>query len=396
MQMTFRWYGSHDAVPLQYIRQIPSVRGIVSALYDAPVGAAWPVASIARLQDRIADEAMTLAVIESIPVHEDIKLGRPSRDAFIDAYCTSIARVGAAGVPVVCYNFMPIFDWTRTALAMPLPDGSTTLAYEHAALERMDLPRGTGELPGWNTAYDADVLRALRMAWRAVDGEQLWENLAYFLERAIPVAESAGVRMAIHPDDPPWPIFGLPRVVVDAPSLRRVLSLIDRPANGLTFCTGSLGASAGNDLRSMVREFGARSQIHFMHCRNVQRTASRDFHEVAHPSACGDVDMRGVMQALCDVGFAGVVGGSLLLVFITAREHRAKYQTDETDDDRPQQGRHEPAHGKCNVESSRHPCGEHEHQRVQDQRKQPQRDKLNWEREKREDGSDKRVDNTEN
>jgi len=211
-------------------------------------------------------------MIESIPVHEDIKLGRPSRDAFIEAYCTSIARVGAAGVRVVCYNLMPVFDWTRTALAMPLPDGSTTLAYADAALARIDLSRGTGELPRWSTAYDADALRALLSAWRAVHAEQLWENLAYFVERVIPVAESAGVRMALHPDDPPWPIFGLPRVVVDAPALRRVLSLVDRPANGLTFCTGSLGALATNDLPAMVREFGAQSRIHFMHCRNVQRT----------------------------------------------------------------------------------------------------------------------------
>ena len=305
MRMTFRWYGESDAVPLAYIGQIPGVRGIVSAVYDVPVGDAWPASHIARLQEQITNAGFELAVIESIPVHESIKLGADDRDRYIDAYCESIARVGAAGVPVVCYNFMPIFDWTRTNLAHALPDGSTTLTYEHDALSRIDLSRGTGELPGWSMAYDAETLARLLAQWRVVHAEMLWEHLAYFLARVVPVAAAAGVKLAIHPDDPPWSIFGLPRIITNADALRRVLSLVDHPANGLTFCTGSLGSSAANDVPAMVREFAATQRVHFMHCRNVKRTDVQSFNEVAHPSACGDVDMRAVLQALHDHGYRG-------------------------------------------------------------------------------------------
>ena len=305
MKMTFRWYGESDRIPLRYIRQIPGVGGIVSALHDIPVGDPWTASRVEQLQDDITSAGLRLSVVESIPVHEDIKLGKPTRDRYIDAYCASVAAVGAAGVPVVCYNFMPIFDWTRTDLAFALPDGSTTLTFGQDALSRIDLSRGTGDLPGWATAYDATALAALRADWSLVDAETLWENLGYFLERVIPVATSAGVNMAIHPDDPPWPIFGLPRIIVDAAALRRVLSLVDAPANGLTFCTGSFGSSAANDLPAMVDEFSSRGRIHFMHCRNVLRTADRDFREVPHPSSFGDVDMRAVLAALRKNGYAG-------------------------------------------------------------------------------------------
>jgi mannonate dehydratase len=305
MRMTFRWYGPHDRIPLQHIRQIPGVRGIVSAVYDVPVGDAWPEANIAQLASQIDDAGLVLDVVESVPVHEAIKLGLADRDRYIDAYCESVARVGAAGVPVICYNFMPIFDWTRTDLAFPLEDGSTTLTYDQAALSRIDLSHGTGELPGWSTAYNAEELQRLLAQWRAVHAEQLWENLAYFLERVIPVATTAGVNMAIHPDDPPWSIFGLPRIVTDAAALRRILSLVNAPANGLTFCTGSLGSAAANDIPAMMREFAATQRVHFMHCRNVKRTGPQSFSEVAHPSAFGDVDMRAVLHALRENGYAG-------------------------------------------------------------------------------------------
>jgi mannonate dehydratase len=213
--------------------------------------------------------------------------------------------MGEVGVPVLCYNFMPVFDWTRTDLALTLDDGSTALAYDDAALARIDLTRGTGDLPGWATAYTAPELAALLAAYRDVSSEQLWENLAYFLERVVPAAESAGVKMAIHPDDPPWPIFGLPRIVTNGPALDRLVGLVDSPANGVTFCTGSLGADPSNDLPAMVRALGARGRIHFAHCRNVRITGPRQFHEAPHPSALGDVDMRAVLTALRDTGFNG-------------------------------------------------------------------------------------------
>jgi len=309
MKLTFRWYGAADRVPLRHIRQIPSVQGIVSAVYDVPVGVPWTREHVSRLVDEITAEQLALTVVESIPVHEHIKLGAPDRDRSIDAWAESLRQVGEAGVPVVCYNFMPIFDWMRTDLAHPLPDGSTTLTFSDEALARIDLSRGTGELPGWSAAYDAETLGTLRRQWQQVAPEQLWENLAYFLERVVPVAESVNVKLAMHPDDPPWSIFGLPRIITDAAALRRLLSLVDRPANGLTFCTGSLGVLAENDLPAMVDEFAALGRIHFMHCRNVKRRrevpGARAFDEVAHPSVHGDVDMRGVMAALARHGYAG-------------------------------------------------------------------------------------------
>jgi mannonate dehydratase len=281
------------------------VRGIVSALYDVPVGDAWPADGLERLASTIGAAGLVLAVVESIPVHEDIKLGRPSRDHLIDNYCESIRAMGALGIPVLCYNFMPVFDWTRTDLAKRFPDGSTALAYDDAALGAIDLSSGTGELPGWAAAYSRDELGALLEAYRGMSEERLWEHLAYFLERVVPVAAEARVRMAIHPDDPPWSIFGLPRIICRTADLERLVRLVDRPENGITFCTGSLGARPDNDLPSMIRRVGTMGRIHFAHCRNVAVTGERSFHEVPHPSAFGSVDMFEVLRALRDTGFDG-------------------------------------------------------------------------------------------
>ena len=211
--MTFRWFGPADPIPLAYIRQIPGVRGVVTALYDVPVGMPWPRERLAQLGEDIDAAGLTLAVVESIPVHEDIKLGRPTRDRLIANYCESVRAMGELGIPVLCYNFMPVFDWLRTDLAMPLADGSTALAYDDRALSAVNLARGTSDLPGWAATYGPGELQALLAAYRDVDTARLWDHLAYFLERVVPVAEEARVRMAIHPDDPPWSIFGLPRII---------------------------------------------------------------------------------------------------------------------------------------------------------------------------------------
>ena len=305
MQMTFRWFGPDDPIPLEHIRQIPGVTGIVTALYDVAIGDVWPKSSFERIGEMIDRAGLEFAVVESIAVHEDIKLGRPSRDRLLDQYCESVQNMGALGVPVLCYNFMPIFDWTRTDLAEVQPDGSTALSYDDAALSRIDLSRGTGDLPGWSAAYDADALQALLHAYSTVGAEQLWEHLAYFLERVAPEAERAGVRMAIHPDDPPWSIFGLPRIITSGDAFERLIDLVDSPANGVTLCTGSLGANPDNDLPAIARRIGERGRIHFMHCRNVAITGERQFHEAPHPSRFGNVPMRDVLTALRDVGFTG-------------------------------------------------------------------------------------------
>jgi mannonate dehydratase len=305
MHMTFRWFGPDDPIPLANIRQIPGVTGIVSALYDVAIGDVWPKSKLEHLGETVERHGMKLSVIESIAVHEDIKLGRPSRDRLLDQYCESVRAMGELGIPVLCYNFMPIFDWTRTDLAEVQPDGSTALSYDDRALARIDLSRGTGDLPGWSAAYDAKTLQALLAAYKEIDAERLWENLAYFLERVVPEAERAGVRMAIHPDDPPWSIFGLPRIITSGAAFERLIDLVDSPSNGVTFCTGSLGADPNNDLPAIARTIGGRGRIHFAHCRNVAITGERKFHEAPHPSRFGDVPMRDVLAALVDVGFTG-------------------------------------------------------------------------------------------
>ena len=305
MHMTFRWFGPDDPIPLANIRQIPGVTGIVTALYDVAIGDVWPKAKLERLGEMIDRNGMQFSVVESIAVHEDIKLGRPSRDRLLDQYCESVHAMGELGVPVLCYNFMPIFDWTRTDLAEVQPDGSTALSYDDRALARIDLSHGTGDLPGWSAAYDATTLGELLAAYKQVDAERLWENLAYFLERVVPEAERAGVRMAIHPDDPPWSIFGLPRIITSGAAFERLIDIVDSPSNGVTFCTGSLGADPNNDLPAIARTIGGRGRINFAHCRNVAITGDREFHEAPHPSRFGDVPMRDVLAALVEVGFSG-------------------------------------------------------------------------------------------
>ncbi|MEJ2502863.1 MAG: mannonate dehydratase [Gemmatimonadota bacterium] len=307
MDMTLRWYGPDDPVPLEHIRQVPGVGGVVSALHEVPVGEPWTRDALRALRERVEAAGLRLSVIESIPVHEDIKLGREERERWTDAWCESLRATGEAGIGVVCYNFMPVFDWTRTELALRLEDGSTALAYDHDDLSRIDLTRGSIELPGWAAAYTPDALDALLDAYRAVDGEALWDHLAWFLERVAPAAESAGVRLALHPDDPPWPIFGLPRIVTDGPALDRVIGLSDSPANGITLCTGSLGANPAADLPGLAERLAAAGRLHFLHVRNVRVTGPKRFHEAPHPSRFGSVDVLGVLRAAKGAGFDGPV-----------------------------------------------------------------------------------------
>jgi mannonate dehydratase len=304
LKMTFRWFGDGDPVSLAYIRQIPGVTGIVSAVYDVPVGEVWPIDNIRLVKEKIEAHGLTLEVIESVPVHEDIKLGKRSRDRLIASYGQTLRNLAACDVKVVCYNFMPVFDWTRTSLDMRLPDGSTTLAFDTQAIPQIDAENGV-RLPGWDASYRPDELKALLQEYKALDESGLWVNLEYFLRAIIPVAKEAGIKMAIHPDDPPRPIFGLPRIVKNRADLQRLLSIVDDPANGLTLCSGSLGADQQNDIPALVREFGARGRIHFAHLRNVRNNANGDFHETSHRSADGSLDMAEIVKAYFETGFDG-------------------------------------------------------------------------------------------
>ncbi len=306
MKMTMRWFGHDDPVKLEQIRQVPGMIGVVSALYDVPVGEVWPLKKLERLKKSAQSNGLNLEVIESIPVHEDIKLGLPSRDGYIDAYCRSIENMGKAGIPVLCYNFMPVFDWTRTNLTHYLADGSSALSFSYEELAALNEDANIAEsLPGWAEVYTVERLQKLLDQFRALGTDAMWKNLEYFLQAVVPVAEKAGVRMGIHPDDPPWSILGLPRIIVDEAALTRLTGLVDSPANGVTFCTGSLGASLGNNLPQMVRRLGGR--INFVHMRNVAVTGPKHFHEAPHLSCLGSLDMYGVMKCLVDVGFEGPI-----------------------------------------------------------------------------------------
>ncbi len=305
--MTFRWYGDSDPVKLWQIRQIPGVTGIVSAIYDVPVGEEWPIEKIMELKTKVEAAGLSLSVIESVPVHEHIKLGLPDRDRLIDNYGRTLRNLAQAGVGIVCYNFMPVFDWTRSQLDYELEDGSNALIYEDEVVQRMNPLSGELQLPGWDSSYRKEDLRLLFDQYATVDHEKLWDNLSYFVKAIMPIAEEAGVLMAIHPDDPPWPIFGLPRIITDGDALQRFVQLYDSPVNGLCLCSGSLGANPANDIPALIRQFGAEGKINFMHARNIKFTGERSFQESAHLSSAGSLDMAEIVRALRDVHYIGPV-----------------------------------------------------------------------------------------
>ncbi len=307
MKLSFRWYGPDDPVKIEYIRQIPNMHSIVTAVYDVPPGELWSRESIAALKKQTEEAGLHFEVIESVPVHEDIKLGKPARDRYIENYKENIRRLGEAGVKCVCYNFMPVFDWTRTQLDKVLPDGSNALVYYKDQLEKMDPLTGELNLPGWDASYTKESLKAVFEDYAQITEEDLWENLRYFLSEIIPVAEQSGVNMAIHPDDPPWPIFGLPRIITCEENIDRFLKLVDSPANGLTLCTGSLGCAKTNDMVKLTDKYSAMGRIHFMHIRNVKILEDGSFEESAHFSPCGSLDIVGIMRALYKNGFDGYI-----------------------------------------------------------------------------------------
>lgn len=303
MKMTFRWYGPQDQVTLKYIRQIPNMSGVVSAVYSVDVGEVWPYEEIAALKKDANDSGLALEVIESVPVHEDIKLRRGDYKRYIENYKENIRRLASAGVKCICYNFMPVFDWTRSQLDKELADGSTTLVYYKDQIDKLD-PRKLA-LPGWDSSYNAEEMIELIDAYQAQGEEGLWKNLAYFIQEILPVAIACNVNMAIHPDDPCWPIFGIPRIITREENLDRFLALFDDPHHGLTMCAGSLGCGAFNDYAAMVRKYGAMGRIHFAHIRNVKLVGDNSFEESAHYSGCGSLDMVEILKAYHDVNFQG-------------------------------------------------------------------------------------------
>ncbi len=314
MQMTLRWYGSkYDTVTLKQIRQIPGATGVISTLYGTAPGEVWEMDDILALKTEIEAAGLQLAGIESVNIHDAIKIGSPDREQYIENYITTLERLGQAGIHMVCYNFMPVFDWTRTELARMRPDGSTVLAYNQAAVDAIDPAKmfesiagdmnGT-VMPGWEPERMAHVKELFEM-YKDVDDEKLFANLKYFLERIMPTCDKYDINMAIHPDDPAWSVFGLPRIIINKQNILRMMKMVDNPHNGVTFCSGSYGTNLENDLPDMIRSLKGR--IHFAHVRNLKFNSPTDFEEAAHLSSDGTFDMYEIMLALYDIGFDGPI-----------------------------------------------------------------------------------------
>lgn len=314
MKMSWRWYGvGNDDITLDHIKQIPGVDAIVWSLHHKIAGEVWEEEEIKKAVDHIVSKGFDPAVVESVNVHDDIKIGLPSRDKYIEIYIDTIRKLAKHGVKVICYNFMPVFDWTRTDLYRLHPDGSNALFYEKdlvngkSAREMVDnILEGAGDktMPGWEPERLAN-LEELFEKYKDVDEDKLYENCKYFLEKIIPVCEETGICMAIHPDDPPWPIFGLPRIIRSRDHIKRFLDLVPSKNNGLTLCTGSLGPNLDNDIPAIIREFGDR--IHFAHIRNVKVFENGDFIEASHRACDGNVDVVEVVKAYHEMGFKGYI-----------------------------------------------------------------------------------------
>jgi mannonate dehydratase len=327
----FRWFGPGDPVPLAYIRQA-GAGAVFTSLHQIPYGELWPREAIRERKEMIEAAGLRWAAVESVPVHEDIKTGRGDLERLFANYNNTLRNLAAEGIHTVIYNFMPVLDWVRTDMRWLMPDGSESMHYDPArfaafeihALERPGAAAGytAGQLtqaaawwaglddaardgfvrtiidvfPGVKWALSLDDIRAMLARYDHLGETGLRENLAHFLQTVIPVAEELGMRMAIHPDDPPFPVLGLPRIVSTAGDIEAVFNMADSPANGLCFCTGSFSARADNDLPEMVRHFGPR--IHATHLRSTQRLPDGSFYEADH--LAGSVDMPAVVRGLLD------------------------------------------------------------------------------------------------
>jgi len=314
MNLTFRWFGDqYDSISLSQIRQIPVVKGVVSTLYGKLPGEVWTRDEIHGYKSNIESFGLSLDGIESVNVHDSIKTGGADRDMYIENYIKTLENLGHEGIHMICYNFMPVFDWTRSDLAKVREDGSTVMSYDQEAVDRIktdDLLNHMNEkannfrLAGWEPERLAKI-KELFLLYEGVDSERLFGNLCYFLKAIMPVCNKYDIFMAIHPDDPAWPVFNLARIVKNKEDIVRLLSAVDDVHNGITLCTGSLGSNPANDIPGIIR--AAKGRIHFAHIRNLRHISEGKFDEAAHASCDGSLDMFAIMKALYDSGFDGYI-----------------------------------------------------------------------------------------
>lgn len=314
MEMTLRWFGKgFDSVSLKQIRQIPGVTGVISTLYDTKPGKVWEINNIKALKNEIEAEGLKLSGIESVNIHDAIKAGDKERDKYIENYIKSLTALGEADIHMVCYNFMPVFDWTRSDLAKVRLDGSTVLAYNQKVIDTINPDEMLNSIdnnsngfimPGWEPERLAKI-KELFALYAEIDEGKLFDNYIYFLKAIMPTCEKYEIKMAIHPDDPAWPVFNLPRIITNKEQILRFLKAVDSPYNGLTLCTGSLGSNPKNDIPDIIRSIKGR--IHFAHVRNLKHESPGIFEEAAHLSSDGSMDMYEIMKALYDIGFEGPI-----------------------------------------------------------------------------------------
>jgi len=314
MKFTMRWFGSDfDPVSLEKIRQVPGIEGVITTLYGKQPGDVWEKDELFTLKKQVEDLKLKILGIESVNVHDDIKTNGSNRDMYIERYIDTLKLISQAGIHYVCYNFMAVFDWTRSDLAKVRPDGATVMSYDHKIIEKinpcnmfdvMNEKSGGCLLPGWEPQRMAKLKELFNM-YSEIDEDALFKNLQYFLKAIMPECEKYEINMCMHPDDPGWQVFGLPRIMKNKDDLLRLANLVDNPRNGITLCSGSLGTNPDNDIPDIIRSLKGR--IHFAHVRNVKHNAPFNFEESAHLSSDGSLDMYAIMKALYDIGFDGPV-----------------------------------------------------------------------------------------